>query len=190
MRRIVITVALAVAALPAIALAGTPSAQSTAEKQCRGELTSWGKATFNDNYGTNKNKSNAFGKCVSHRTAQNIAVQNSARRTAANQCQADQNDPNFAANHNGQTFDQVYGSGPKHKNAYSRCVSTKAKALTAQGERSEVTAEDNAAKQCRGEQENGPAAFKTKYGTNRTKSNAFSRCVSQTAHAIEHQSSS
>jgi hypothetical protein len=188
MRRIAITVAVAAAALPAIALAS--AAQSAAEKQCRQELTSMGKAVFKQTYGTNKDQSNAFGKCVSHRTAQNIAVQNSARRTAANQCQADQNDPNFAANHNGQTFDQVYGSGPKHKNAYSRCVSTKAKALTAQGERSEVTAEDNAAKQCRSEQANGPAAFKTKYGTNRTKSNAFSRCVSQTAHAIEQQSSS
>jgi hypothetical protein len=188
MRRIAISLAVAAAALPAIALAST--AQSAAEKQCRGELASMGKATFKATYGTNQDKSNAFGKCVSHRTAQNIAVQNSARRTATNQCQSEQSDPNFAANHNGQTFVQVYGSGPKHKNAFSRCVSTKAKPLIAQGERSEVTAEDNAAKQCRSEQANGPAAFKTKYGTNQSKSNAFSRCVSQTAHATEQQSSS
>ena len=41
------------------------------------------------------------------------------------------------------------------------------------------TAEDSAAKQCKAERERiGVQAFKTKYGTNKNKANAFGKCVS------------
>ena len=36
-----------------------------AAKQCKAERTQLGVQAFNDNYGTNANKKNAFGKCVS-----------------------------------------------------------------------------------------------------------------------------
>ena len=48
--------------------------------------------------------------------------------SAAQQCRIEQNDPNFAATHDGKTFEQFYGTG-NLKNAYSRCLSIKAKAL-------------------------------------------------------------
>ena len=39
--------------------------ESNAAHQCKAELKSLGAAAFADKYGTNANKHNAFGKCVS-----------------------------------------------------------------------------------------------------------------------------
>ncbi len=55
---------------------------------------------------------------------------------AAKECKAEQADPNFAASHDGKTFDEFYGTNgnPKKetsgtgKNAFGKCVSSKAKA--------------------------------------------------------------
>ncbi len=41
----------------------------------------------------------------------------------------------------------------------------------------------NAAKTCKAERAQDAAAFKTTYGTNANKSNAFGRCVSKHAHS-------
>jgi len=128
MRRLIWIVAAAALALPAIALAAGSSPRSAAEKQCRTELHSMGGATFKATYGTKKNKSNAFGRCVSHRTAQDKSDQSSSKTSAE--------------------------------------------------------------QQCRTERSADPAAFKAKYGTNKNKSNAFGKCVSQTAHTMEQQQGS
>ena len=64
MRTFIVTVALAAVLAPAAALAADPPSQS-AEQQCRAQRTGMGAAAFNALYGTNANKSNAFGKCVS-----------------------------------------------------------------------------------------------------------------------------
>jgi len=37
-------------------------------------------------------------------------------------------DPNFAASHGGETFDQFYGTNPNLNNAFGKCVSSKAQA--------------------------------------------------------------
>ena len=52
--------------------AGAQAAQSDAEKACRAErgTTAQSIATFAGTYGTNKNKKNAFGKCVSKHAKQ------------------------------------------------------------------------------------------------------------------------
>lgn len=167
-------VLLAVCAIaPAAALAGTaPAAQSQAHHDCTTLQTQLGAATFKQTYGTNLNRSNAFGKCVS-RMAQ-AEQQNLAPAPAA--CRAEQSDTNFAANHGGKTFDQAYGTG-NLKNAFGKCVSAKAKAASAQ----DVEAVEAAAKACSTERAANPAAFKTKYGTNANKANAFGKCVSGTA---------
>jgi hypothetical protein len=62
----------ALSALPAAALAnpghGHGTSKLTAEKQCRTQLAAMGRSTFDMTFvgsGTNKNKRNAFGKCVS-----------------------------------------------------------------------------------------------------------------------------
>jgi hypothetical protein len=137
-----------------------------------------GSQTFKDTYGTNKSKSNAFGKCVSHRTQQNTTDQKKAHSNAAKQCKAERAaDP--------AAFQQKYGTGKGKKNAYGKCVSQNARAQTKQAEQSQVQAEDNAATQCKAERSLDPAAFQQKYGTNKNKSNAFGKCVSQNAKTQE-----
>jgi hypothetical protein len=176
MRKLATLAVVAMAAVPAVATASSPTAKSDAQKQCRAERTAMGAQTFKDTYGTNKNKSNAFGKCVSHRTHQNASDEKTAHDNAAKECKSERAaDP--------AAFQQKYGTGKNKKNALGKCVSQKSKAKTKQAEQSQVTAEENAAKQCKAERKADPAAFATKYGTNKNKSNAFGKCVSQKAKA-------
>ena len=175
MRKLAILGALALMATPAFAAASS-TAKSDAQKQCRAERTAMGTQTFRDTYGTNKNKKNAFGKCVSRRTNKNEAIEKSAHANASKECKAERAaDP--------AAFQQKYGTGKNKKNAFGKCVSQKARAKTKQAEKSQVNAEVNAAKQCKAERTADPAAFEQKYGTNKDKSNAFGKCVSQKAKA-------
>src|SRR3954454_2918727 len=120
MRKLAILGALALmATTPAVAAGST--AKSDAQKQCRAERTAMGTQTFRDTYGTNKNKRNAFGKCVSHRTSQNKATEKAAQKSAAKDCKAERAaDP--------AAFQQKYGKNGNKKNAFGKCVSQKAKA--------------------------------------------------------------
>lgn len=129
-----------------------------------------GATLFKTTYGTNKNGSNAHGKCVSKRTRSESANQSNA----AKDCKAEQADPNFAANHGGKTFEQFYGTNKNGNNAYGKCVSSKAKAETAADTKANV----NAAKSCKAARKADAAAFAAKWGTKR---NAFGKCVSATA---------
>lgn len=170
-------VALALAAVPATALAQapTPVQQSAAAKICVGLEKALGTSTFKATYGANAAKSDAFGKCVS-RWAK---IEQQDTQKATRLCAAEQNDANFAANHGTKTFGQFYGTGKQGKNAFGRCVSSKVRTLTAQ----QALATVNAAQACATERAAGPPAFKVKYGTNVNKSNAFGRCVSLKATA-------
>ena len=124
-----------------------------------------GTAVFKLTYGTNTNRSNAFGKCVSKLAQQN--AKNTS--TAAAQCRTERTaDP--------AAFAAKYGTGKNHANAFGNCVSKTAKAAAAQQQAATV----NAAKSCWTERKADPAAFKAKYGTNANKSNAFGKCVSST----------
>ena len=165
MRKLILVFVTAFLSLPALAIAGSPPSPAdaaAAQKQCRAELTAMTAAPFKLLYGTNADKSNAFGKCVSRRASAN--AQN--RANAAAQCTTERNaDP--------AAFAAKYGIGPNHKNAFVRCVSQKAKAAAT----AQVNATINAAKQCSAELKANPTAFQAKYGPN-TKSKAFGKCVS------------
>lgn len=174
-RWVVVVAAMGVA--PGVALAANSSARSAAEKQCRTEQSQMA-AAFKATYGTNRNKSNAFGKCVSHRTSQDTSDQSSAQSNAAKQCKTEQSSDPAA-------FKSKYGSGKNGSNAYGKCVSQTAGAMSQKDESTQVSDEDSAAKQCRSEQSQDGGAFKAKYGTNRNKSNAFGKCVSEKARAQE-----
>lgn len=166
-------------AVPALADTTTTTAPSTptAQQQCRTERTQMGKATFAQTYGTNKNRSNAFGKCVSRRAKATTTAQEQATTNAAKTCKAER-DADPAA------FQAKYGTpGKNGKDAYGRCVSQTAKAAAAAKVAGETKADVNAAKVCKTERAGDPAAFKAKYGTNKNHSNAFGKCVSQTAKA-------
>jgi hypothetical protein len=165
-RKLIVFFVTAVMVVPALALAGpSPNAsdKAAAQKQCAAERDAMPATAFKLLYGTNADKSNAFGKCVSRRASQN--AQN--RATASAQCSTEQNADATA-------FAAKYGQGPQHKNAFVRCVAMKARAAAA----AQVTATIKASKACWTERKANPTAFKANYGTNASKSNAFGKCVS------------
>lgn len=97
------------------------SAHNSAEQSCRSERST-DAAAFEQKYGTNKNGRNAFGKCVSSQeraqASSTESKQVQAEDNAAKSCRADEtSDPS--------TFAQTYGKG---RDAFGKCVSTKAKA--------------------------------------------------------------
>jgi hypothetical protein len=166
MKRFLVMLALAAFAVPAFASdpPGTPSA----EKQCRDQRTSIGAQAFKDLYGTNHNKSNAFGKCVSKT---NKTLDKNASE-AKSSCKTEQ-----AAD--AAAFKEKYGTNKNKSNAYGKCVSALAKASDQESQSATI----NAAKQCKDERKADAAAFKDKYGTNKNKRNAFGKCVSAIAKA-------
>ncbi len=181
MKRMLFVLAVVAVAVPFTALAagpGTTDGKSPAQA-CKGEQTAMGADAFNAMYGTNASKSNAFGKCVAKKATQRAKSQSNA----VSACRAEQADTTFADNHGGKTFDQFYGTGKKGNDAFGKCVSSKAKAANDTADAAVL----DAVKQCRAERATDPAAFKTKYGKNRNKANAFGKCVSQAAKANAQQ---
>ena|SRR5579862_8499784 len=166
MRKLIFALVVAVAVVPA-AFAGTGTSPN-ASQQCVALRTGMGTSSFKQTYGTNANKSNAFGRCVSKIAAADAQ----ATTNAASACRTERSaDPT--------AFKAKYGTNRNKSNAFGNCVSQKAQAT----EQTEQQATINAARACRTEQKADPAAFKAKYGTNANKSNAFGKCVSQKAHA-------
>ena len=157
----------------AAALALVPGASAVAEETnaaqaCKQQRSTMGEATFKATYGTNKNRSNAFGKCVSKMQK----AQEENRESANAQCRAER-DADPAA------FAQKYGTGKNGKNAFGKCVSQKAKASNDETSKAVV----NAAKACKAERKADPQAFQSKYGTNENDRNAFGKCVSSKSKA-------
>jgi hypothetical protein len=173
MKRLAFVIAAVALAAPLAALAADPG--TPPGPACRTEQHAMGADAFKALYGTNADKSNAFGKCVAKKAAQRAH----AAATAAAQCRAEQVDATFAGNHGGETFDQFYGTGKHGKNAFGKCVSSKAQA--ANGAADAIVLD--AVLQCRAERANDPAAFRARYGKNRTRANAFGKCVALRAKA-------
>ena len=80
-------------------------------------------------------------------------------------------------------FQKKYGTNKNLRNAFGKCVSSKAKAN--KGDKDEDDHDDqdekagNAAKACKSERASmGAEAFAKKYGTNHNLKNAFGKCVS------------
>jgi hypothetical protein len=165
-------------ALALVALASGSEGTSPAQA-CKTERTSMGTDAFKAMYGTNADKSNAFGKCV----AKKATGRTKSHAGAVSACRAEQADTTFADTHGGKSFDQFYGTGKNGSNAFGKCVASKA---TESNDTADATVLD-AVKQCRAERSSDPAAFKAKYGKNRNRANAFGKCVSQTAKANAQQ---
>ncbi len=178
--RFLIAAALAALVVPAISFAAegpTGQDRENAARACKALRTSMGETIFKQTYGTvQSNRRNAFGRCVSQQARAEHGNQLSAR----SQCAAERGDVNFAASHDGKSFSEFYGTGPKGANAFGRCVSTKAKAASAE-DRSDTM---NAARQCKTERTTlGAIPFRVKYGKNANDRNAFGKCVSALAKA-------
>ena len=162
MRKFVLTLVAAGALLvPVTALADETTTPATLASQiCSQEKTTMGAAAFGLLYGTNANKSNAHGKCVS----KNAAGAEKDVTNAAKTCKAERTADAAA-------FAAKYGTNPNKKNAFGKCVSALAKAAVHE----EASKTSSAAKSCKAELTADRAAFATKYGSAR---NAFGKCVS------------
>jgi uncharacterized protein YktA (UPF0223 family) len=130
-------------------------------------------------------KYKSFKACVKARARDEAQEEQSARRNAAQECREERgNTPESR-----QAFAEQYGKNGNQKNAFGKCVSSKAKAKKHEADaadQQEATAFKNAAKECdaeRGDTDESRQAFALKYGTAKSHyKNAFGKCVSQKAH--------
>jgi hypothetical protein len=86
-----------------------------AAQECKAERDA-DPAAFGEKYGTNKNKKNAYGKCVSGKAAEETEEETEARVDAAKTCKALRADDKAA-------FQEQYGT---KRNAFGKCVSATA----------------------------------------------------------------
>jgi len=130
----------------------------------------------------------SFSRCIHRNATEEAAERRAAARNAAKQCKAERSDSSFGSTHDGKTFEEFYGTNKNGKNAYGKCVSTRARELKAAEDAAdarEVQAFKNAAKECAAERSDedfaaghGGKTFEQFYGTNKNKRNAFGKCVS------------
>jgi hypothetical protein len=163
-------------AVPGVAVAGDspPPGAKNASKLCKQLRAEMGTELFRATYGTNENRRNAHGKCVSkHRHAAKQLL-----RQAISECKAEREatQANRPVNP-GEKGDEHKKGGPdkEARKAFRQCVREKLRALLAVRR----AAFENAAKECKAEREADAVAFRERYGTNSNKRNAFGKCVSQ-----------
>ena len=187
MKTITVSIGLAVAlALPVSAVAKPHPDQAdkraaTAEcKTLRGTVESTQEAFLT--------KFRNFGACVSKKAVEEAVEEQNAHTNAAKECRTErgttaQERADFAKQYGTNGRDGTNGFG---RNAFGKCVSTKAKAKEHAADvkdQQEATEWKNAAKECdaaRGDTDACRAAFATTWGTDE---NAFGKCVSATADA-------
>ncbi len=138
MQKLVIAaIAVVILGIPA-AYAASPSAQKPksvqaqggaeddAAKPCKAERQRVGLQAFENEHGTNKNKRNAFGKCVSSKSKdKDDAEDNNDQKddaAAAKACRSER------ASMRAEAFAKRYGTNHNLKNAFGKCVSGTSKA--------------------------------------------------------------
>jgi hypothetical protein len=102
------------------------SAEKNGAKACKAErgTTAQSIAAFKEKYGTNANKANAFGKCVSGKKAKQD--DDEAEDAAAAKCKAERGTTAQSID----AFKQKYGTNANKANAFGKCVSKLSKAPT------------------------------------------------------------
>jgi len=105
-------------------------AAKNASQECREERgdSDASREAFRQKYGTNANKKNAFGKCVSQKAKAKRAEQDAAdaedaaaRKAAAEACDTERGDTQESR----KAFQDKYGSNGNKSNAFGKCVSLK-----------------------------------------------------------------
>lgn len=163
--------AVAALAVPGAAFAhGDDSSQSgekNRSKACKALRAQMGADLFRETYGTNHNKRNAHGKCVSkHRHMFRKLV-----AQAVSECKAEREASRL------RHFKDDDSRGDR--SAFRQCVKQKLQALLVERR----AALEAAAKACDAQRTADPAAFREKYGRGERKRHAFRRCVVQTFRA-------
>ena len=148
---------LVLAITPASAMAKpNKTDRANAAQECRSERggDAGTRAAFALRYGTNRNKRNAFGKCVSKRSRSEERQRVGALTNAAKECQAERalNPTAFALKY-GTNPNVKYGN-PNGGNAFGKCVSGKAMAKKQASDVADartIARRKNAARACAGE---------------------------------------
>jgi hypothetical protein len=135
-----------------------------------------------------KSKYHSFSRCIHQNAVEEHAQKRAALKNAAKECKAERSDADFPAAHDGKSFQEFYGTGKHGRNAYGKCVSSKARAFKRQqdqADKQEAAAFRNAAKECQSEADDDAfedshdgKSFEDFYGTNHNHRNAFGKCVS------------
>lgn len=94
-------------------------AAKNAAKECQAEQAK-DPAAFATKYGTNANKKNAFGMCVSALAKEDVEEQQAATMNAAKKCKAERAK-------GAEAFADAYGTNKNKRNAFGKCVSKLAK---------------------------------------------------------------
>jgi len=107
------------------------SVEKNASKKCKAERQSMGAEAFKAKYGTNANKANAHGKCVSGTSKkageerdEDDAEDSKAEEAAAKKCKAERESMGADA------FKAKYGTNANKANALGKCVSKLSKTTT------------------------------------------------------------
>jgi hypothetical protein len=106
------------------------SADKNAAKACKAERATMGVQAFKDRYGTNANKANAFGKCVSGKAKKNKdeepedEAEDARENAAAKTCKAERESMGV------EKFRDTYGTNANKTNAFGKCVSKHSKKAT------------------------------------------------------------
>jgi hypothetical protein len=117
------------------AAATQQSSTDNAAKACKAErgTTADSRAAFREKYGTNVNKANAFGKCVSMKAKaleQQAEAEEEAEENAAKLCKAERGTTESSK----AAFREKYGTNVNKANAFGKCVSKRAKELQKKAE--------------------------------------------------------
>jgi hypothetical protein len=110
--------------VPATAYADQGNSSKSPAHQCRAERSA-NAMGFKEKYGTNKNKSNAFGKCVAQKAKEQRNgddTNGDERSNAAELCRAERS-------HDAAAFKDKWGTNHNKANAFGKCVSKTAHSL-------------------------------------------------------------
>jgi hypothetical protein len=167
MRKLMLGAVLALV-LPVAALAaeGAPSPTELATTACKTEKSKMGTKTFKQTYAA-KSAAKAMKACL----AKQGVVAEADLKNAAHACKTE------AATMGAEAFALKYAAaGTNHngRNAHGKCVSSRAKAASAEKTADRVAA----AETCKALKKDDAATFKTTFGERK---NAFGKCVSKTA---------
>ncbi len=135
-------------------------------------------------------KFTTFRACVKQKAAEEAQEAQNAHSNAAKECRTQRSeDPTGFATEWGTPGQN--GANRNGKNAFGKCVSSKAKAKEKKADaqdQQDATEFKNAAKECASERTADPDTFKTTYGTEGSNfKNAFGKCVSRTSHELDQQ---
>jgi hypothetical protein len=100
------------------------AAKRNASRDCRDERSADADA-FREKYGTNGNKSNAFGKCVSQKAKAKREAQDEKDAAAAEEQTNAAHECATERDADRQAFTEKYGTNHNNHNAFGKCVSQK-----------------------------------------------------------------